>query len=307
MRPRAPMFSARSRALGPGSRIAVIAPSSPFDRDLFDRGIARLRSRYDVHADPRVFETHGFHAGPDDVRLGVIHDALRDDSIVALVAARGGEGATRLLPGLDLDLVARARKLLVGFSDITALHAAWRRAGVASLHANVITSLGRGTDDDARPWFDAVEGHPPAGWTDLESLSDERAAVTVEGPLVGGNLAVLAALAGTPHALDAHGAIVCLEDVGERPYRIDRMLTTLLESRAFDGALGFVLGDFTGAEPGADGVTARDVLTERLGALRVPVFAGAPMGHGERNSPLPLGVRARLHTGSLEFLEACCG
>lgn len=279
-------------------RAAVIAPSGPFDRVAFDAGIERLRSVAEVAVPADIGRRQGFLAGDDDSRLRELHAALEDDSCDILVAARGGYGATRILSRIDRDLVARARKPLVGFSDITALHASWHRAGVPSVHAANVTGLAKLSASDFAAWASAAKGN----FVPLATLRALRPG-DAEGPVVGGNLAVLAALAGTPCALDARDAIVLLEDVGERPYRIDRMLTTLLENGAFRGARGFVLGEFTRCDAGDDGISAESVLVERLGALGVPIYADAPVGHGDRNVPVPFGITAHLHQGALSFRD----
>jgi muramoyltetrapeptide carboxypeptidase len=129
--------------LRPGIRIQVIAPSSPFPLEDFERGVARLRQRYDVRFDPGLQERTGYLAGSDDRRATELLAALEDDSVHAIVVARGGYGATRLLDRFSPELVARHPKLLVGFSDASALHALWARAGLGSLHASMVASLGR--------------------------------------------------------------------------------------------------------------------------------------------------------------------
>jgi muramoyltetrapeptide carboxypeptidase len=191
----------------------------------------------------------------------------------------------------------------VGFSDVTALHAAWARAGVRSLHAPMVSALGRAGGALVDRWMSAVEGATPEPIGHLTALAGRGQA---EGPLVGGNLAVLAALAGTPFAPPLDGSILFLEDVGERPYRIDRMLTTLRHAGWLERVSGVVLGAFTGAEPAPDGTTSDEVLAERLGDLSVPVLGAIPAGHVDDNLELPLGARVALDgtRGELRFLEA---
>lgn len=290
------------RPLAPHGRIAVIAPSSPFDTGAFDRGIAKLRERYEVRYEPALLSRAGYLAGDDARRLAEIEDALRDDGVDAIVAARGGYGATRLLEHLDVALIAGNPKLLVGFSDVTALHAAWLRAGVRAIHAPMIAALGDADRARFDRWVAAVEGALPPPVRALERISGGRA----EGPLVGGNLAVLCALVGTPYAPPVEGAILFLEDVGERPYRVDRMLTTLRHAGWLSKIAGVALGAFTEGAAGPDGVTVEEVLVERLSTLGIPVAGGVPAGHVDDNLELPLGAPVVLDAdaGTLAFLEA---
>lgn len=289
----------------PGDRVAVIAPAGPFDVAAFERGVERLRTHYDVVVDPGVTQTHGFLAGSDARRLDELRGALADPDVRAVVAVRGGYGSARLLPSLSIQEVASAGKLLVGFSDITALHALWARAGVGSLHGPMVAALGRdGRDGETQlpRWRAAVAGETST-LTGLRPLQNGRA----RGVLRGGNLAVLCALLGTPYMPPLDGAVLFLEDVGERPYRIDRMLTSLLHSGALSSVAAVVLGHFTDCEPpdGSSHPAAEAVLRERLSELGVPVAAGLPAGHIDDNLPLPLGRTVELDadSGQLVFVD----
>jgi len=263
--------------------------------------VERLRTRYEVHFDEGLFERKGFLAGSDERRLAEIRGALSDDSVRAIIAARGGYGATRLLDRLSADEVRNANKLLVGFSDMTALHALWARARLRSIHGPMIASFGDHSTAFLQRWIATVEGAVPEPLIDLRPMAPGRAS----GPLVGGNLAVLAALAGTPYAPPLAGSILFLEDVGERPYRVDRMLTTLLHAGWFEKISGILLGAFTDAPPGPDGVTIWEVLGERLGNLGLPVLAGVPAGHIDDNLELPFGSPTAMdaEAATVTFLE----
>jgi muramoyltetrapeptide carboxypeptidase len=284
-------------------RIQVVAPSSPFPVEDFDRGVARLRLRYDVRYEPALFERQGYLAGADERRAAELLRAIEDDSVHAIVAARGGYGATRILDRLDPEKVASHPKLLVGFSDASALHALWARAGRGSLHASMVAALGRCDDVLVERWVRAVEGSPPGPLSGLTAIARGRAS----GVLLGGNLAVLTALLGTPHALPLAGCVLFLEEVGERPYRVDRMLTTWRNAGALASVRAVVLGAFTDAPPGPDGVTVEQVLAERLSDLGIPVLAGVPSGHVDDNLELPLGAVAEVNAdvGTLTFETEC--
>ncbi len=288
-------------ALRPGDAIRIVAPAGSFDATALAEGAARLRTRYEVRVGEGIGERRGYLAGDDRRRLEELHRALEEPDVRAIVCARGGYGAARLLDRLPSGTVRRSRKLLVGFSDVTALHAAWALAGLRSLHAPMVAWLGAASDDALARWFRAVEGEPPAPFA-TEAIVPGAA----EGPLVGGNLAVLAGLAGTPWFPPVDGAILFLEDVGERPYRVDRMLTQLRLAGVFGRVAGVAVGAFTGCDAGPDGTTVDAVLRDRLGDLAVPVVAGLPVGHVDDNVPLPLGARARIEAepSRLVVLEA---
>lgn len=290
---------AAPRTLGEGSHIRIVAPSSPFEADALRRGIDRLRTRFVVSHRDDLFERQGFLAGSDERRAEEIVAALEDAQVDVLCAARGGYGATRLLRALDVDRVARARKPIVGFSDVTALHALWARAGVPSMHGAMVATLGRMEPPLVERWMRALVA-PEARFQDLAVVVPGSA----EGPLRGGNLAVLAALSGTPYAMPLDGAILFLEDVGEAPYRVDRMLTTLRDAGALARVAGIAVGAFSECRPGPDGTAVEAVLWERLGDLGVPVVLGLPVGHVDDNHEVWLGAIARLdattRTGSLQ-------
>jgi len=296
----APVFRAPP-ALRPGSRLAVIAPSSPFPEENFRIGVERLRERYEVSYDEGVFARSGYLAGDDARRLEELRRAITDPAIDGIVAARGGYGATRLLPDLDVGLIAKHAKPLIGFSDVTALHALWARAGLRSLHGAMVAALGRGEAARMPRWFAAVEGGVPKPLSDLECIAPGRG----EGPLVGGNLAVLAALIGTGFEPPLTDTVLFLEEIGERPYRVDRSLTTLHQAGWLSNIQGVVLGCFTDCGTGKDGISVAEVLRERLGDLGVPVVSGVPAGHVADNVELPLGAPVVVDgdEGMLTFAE----
>ncbi len=267
-----------------------MAPSGPFDEAAFDAGIAFLRRRYEVRVDDEVRAKAGYLAGDDARRL----DELRR----AIVCARGGYGATRLLEELEPVEVRRARKLLVGFSDITALHALWARAGVGSMHGPMVTWLGHASEEARAAWVAALEGRTLHA-RGLERLVGGQA----EGLLLGGNLAVLAALVGTPFAPPLRDAVLFLEDVGEAPYRVDRLLTQLRHAGWLHAVRGVVLGEFARCAPGVHGVSVQTVLAERLSGLGIPVVAGLAAGHGAVNHALPFGARVTLDADAGILLE----
>jgi muramoyltetrapeptide carboxypeptidase len=283
----------KARPVREGSTLALVAPAGPFNRERFDDGVEWLRQRYVVQFDDGIFSKSGYFAGSDERRLNELLTAIRDPEIDAILCARGGYGATRLLPGLDPAEIAEANKLLVGFSDATALHSLWARAAVRSIHAPMVASLPSASDAVKQEWIRTLEGRDlPESW-DVETVVSG----TATGRLFGGNLAVLGALLGTPFEPPVNGTILFLEDVGERPYRIDRMLTSLIQAGWFERCAGVVLGAFTDGNPGDDGVTIEDVLKDRLGVLDIPVVSGFPAGHIDTNEPLTFGATAEIDGG----------
>ncbi|HEX9186468.1 MAG TPA: LD-carboxypeptidase [Vicinamibacteria bacterium] len=307
-------MATRPRALRPGDLVGVPAPAGPVDEAGLRRGVAELeRLGFAVRVAEGVLDRRGFTAGTVASRLRQLHDLWADPDVAAIVCARGGAGTIQLLPGLDRGLLARNPKVLVGYSDVTLLHLEMERLALASLHGPMVA---RELADGAEAYDHASlrhaltgEGEPYAsGPEDLEALAEGRA----EGVLRGGCLSMLAATAGTPWAprrLD-EPAILFLEDVDERPYRVDRMLRQMRAAGMFEGVRGVVFGDMKGCAPGIDDdYSLQDVLLEALAGLEVPVAIGLSSGHSSHpNVTLPLGVHGRLECAAgearLEVLEA---
>ncbi len=262
-----------------GDTVALIAPSGPVDPVRLTRGADMLAGLgLNVITGTRLLGRSGFLAGPDADRAADLQEAWCDPAVAAVICVRGGYGATRLLDLIDWDAMkAAGPKILLGSSDITALHLAFART------LDLATVFG---PMPACATISDPEGPEPRSFGHLrESLFEGAAAGPVtgdqvivpgraEGRLAGGNLTLLAALCGTPHALRTDGHILLLEDVGEEPYRVDRMLTQLLQAGSLDGAAGFVLGSWVGCGD------VLPVLVDRLAPLGVPIIAGLPIGHG---------------------------
>lgn len=288
----------RPPALAPQARIAVIAPASPIPRDRLDAGLATLRSwGYEpVEAAHLRDSDGGFLAGDDHARAADLSDAFADPDIHAVWVARGGYGSTRMVDLVRWRHLRDRPKPLLGFSDATAVHAAaWHRTGTVGLHSPVVVQLGElQPDGSAAAWLRSLlaggAGVLPVAPEDLRCVSPGSAT----GPVVGGNLAVLCSLIGTVDEVDTRGAILFLEDVGEVPYRIDRMLIQLLRAGALDEVEAIVTGRFTGAtvRGAMPPRTVDDVLEDTLGHLGIPVLSGLPVGHGPGSLTLPLGSRA---------------
>jgi muramoyltetrapeptide carboxypeptidase len=296
----------RAPRLRAGDVVRVVAPSGPVPRDAFQAGLSALKGRYDVRFDEGVFAREGFLAGPDERRLAELHAALADPDARAVLMARGGYGLLRILPFLDPAWLRAAPRPVVGFSDGTALLGYAARAGVVAIHGPVITQLGGLPEDDQRGLVRLLEEPAPGQLLDgLTEIIPGRA----QGRLLGGNLEVFSRLVGTPFMPDVSGAILFFEDLAERPYRVDRLLTHLDLAGVFGAASAVIAGDFASClepEPTrAASPTAQEVLIDRLGRLPIPVALGAPVGHGTRNVALPYGALVELDTrhGRLTALE----
>ncbi len=286
-------------ALVPGDLVAVVAPSSPFPRDELLRGLAWVRSRYRIRIVAGAFARDGYLAGSDRRRAGELAAAMADDEVRAIVAARGGYGAMRVLEHVAWDDFASKPKWIVGFSDVTVLHAMAWASGVASVHAPNATGLGRDcTAGERAAWLSCLERpRDTRVWSHLRVIRPGKA----RGPMIGGNLALLHALAAAGRLRVPQGAVVALEDVTEAPYRVDRMLTSLRLGGHLAGACALVLGGFDRCSPGSDGRTVEEVLDDRLGDLGIPVVAAAPFGHGARNEAFVLGKDVQLDGSTLRL------
>ncbi len=300
--------------LVPGSRILVVGPASaPLDPARTLRGITTLQSRgYTVETLRADFAAHGHLCGPDEARLAEFNAALARPDVQALFCVRGGYGALRLLPGLDYAAARRHPKLVVGYSDITALHLAlWTKAGLPGLSGPMVAVEWDAPDEksEALFWALARDGYAgplvgPGGEA-LEPVQPGRA----EGVLLGGNLSLVTRLIGTPYLPDLAGAILFLEDVGEEPYRLDGLFAHLKLAGILDAIGGLVLGGFTEAEP--DGtrpfLPTDEVIADYTRPLAIPVARGLVYGHFPAKNTLPIGVRARLVVGDgaaqLDVLE----
>lgn len=287
--------------LGPGARVALVAPAGPLTTpDDLPRALANARALgWDPVVGASAEARAAYFAGDDAARLADLNAALRDDAVDGIWCLRGGYGAMRLLPGIDWAALARRPKALVGYSDITALHAAAaaRVPGLVTFHGP--TARARLTDFSRASLVRAVAdgGDPCAASPPGDAPARILRAGRAEGWLAGGNLALLAALSGTPWLPSLQGAILVLEDVHEATYRIDRMLRTLLLAGALDGCAALVAGRFTDCPEQADADgrrTLADVIGEIGDALGVPTVLGVPVGHVDDQWTLPLGARATL-------------
>ena len=288
-------------AAKPGARIAIVSPASPFSREEFDRGVSELRRLgYNPTYDEDVFARSGTYvSGAAEVRAAAFSRAWSDPSIAALIAVRGGYGSVQVLPLLDQELIRRTPKLFIGYSDNTSI-LSWLtcRCGITALHGPMIEGrLAKGTEGyDAASMLAFMQNG--AG----RALSPDGLAVIrggeAAGPLFGGTLTQLTASLGAPYAFDPPaGCVLFLEDVNERPYRLDRMLTQLRLAGILSRARALIFGEMRGCDEANGQPCALDVVRAFAHDCEGPVITGFPSGHTIGPCwTLPLGVRVRVVT-----------
>ena len=295
---------AKPRALRPGGTIGIAAPAFPIDPKKLAAGEAMWRrAGFQVRRREDLLNVDGFLAGDDARRAKELSDLISDPQIDLVVCARGGYGCHRIVSALDARRVRAARKPLVGYSDITTL-LLWQRrcAGLVGFHGPM---LGKG-DQQAAEALAAL----------VSLLSGASAGPVLrgrgcggghaEGRLVGGNLVTLVASLGTPWEIDTRGAILLFEEIGERPYRIDRLLQQLRAAGKLDGVAGLGVGSLSGCDDSRyPRPSAEEVVSALVAPLRIPFVVGLPFGHGALNLAWPFGVRGRIdgQLGTVEPLE----
>lgn len=282
-----------------GDAVALVSPAGPVAAARVEAAVRELCSwglRPRVY--PHALDAEHFLAGSDANRVADLNDALADPEIRAVLCTRGGYGVQRIIEHVDYAAVRRDPKLVVGFSDITALHAAlWRHTGLVTVHGPVAAQLERGGLFASTLKQALMRTEPLV----LEADRDEptfsvRTSGIAHGTLLGGNLSILSTCVGTPFMPDLSGAILLIEDVGELAYRVDRLLTHLGNCGLLQRLAGIAVGQFSEPGHGNNPVRPADVLTERLARLGIPVLGGLSIGHGERNLAVALGSPAILNT-----------
>jgi len=282
-------------ALQPGARVALVAPAGVIRRkEDLDRACENVQSfGWTPIVGANVRRRVGYLAGTDEERLADLNSALRDDEIDAVWCIRGGYGSMRLLDRIDYDALVRRPRPVIGFSDVTAIHSAiQRRTGLITFHGPTARaripefareSLRRALVEQADSCGLAAGGR---------TVASGRAV----GRLIGGNLALVTALMGTPYAFDFNEAILVIEDIGEAVYRIDRMLRQLVLAGALERCAALVTGDFRPPkeEVSGDNRALADVIAEAAGSAGIPCISGAPFGHISNQWTIPLGARAEL-------------
>lgn len=299
--------------LQPGDTVGFITPGSFATDEALQKAWTNIEKLgLKVKPGKNLRALRGFNAGTDAQRLEDIHQMFADPEVKAVWCVRGGYGCTRLLPFLDFNLIQQNPKVFIGYSDITALlHAIHLNTGLVCFHGPVAAS--NFTDYNlselenllfrasSRHTILMAEAQKEKAASEYQPSVIQRGSAT--GVLCGGNLSLMAAMAGTPHAFDLSGKLVFIEEVEERPYRVDRMLTTLLQASNLHKAAGIALGVFSACQPKPDerSLSLMETLQDRLGGLGMPVVYGLSFGHVAENCTLPVGIPATLDTATLSL------
>lgn len=303
------------RALKKGSAVALVAPAGPAADAAEVRQAVRVLEEmgYEARVSSGCYAQYGYLAGQDEARARELNAAFADPEIEGIFCMRGGYGCSRILDRVDYDCVRRSPKVFVGYSDITALHIAFNRlCGLLTFHgpmpgsdAAVLLRPGRTREGLLRAvgvGWPLGRLHNP-GEEPLWALVPGRAA----GRLAGGNLSLAAASLGTPYEIDTRGCLLFLEEIGEYPYRVDRMLSQLRLAGKFRDCCGVVLGDFRdcGAENPERSLELRQIFDDLLVPEGKPVLCGLRAGHCVEKLTLPLGAKAEMDAGagSLRIVE----
>ena len=295
----------KPRALPAGGTLGIAAPAGPVDPARLAAGEAALREAgFRVVRRDDLLARHGYLAGDDARRAAELSELWADPAVDAIVCARGGYGCQRIVPLLDAARARAARKPLVGYSDVTTL-LLWQRrcAGLVGFHGPMLERGGELAPDVLGAWLDALGGRDPE---QRVLRGSGRGGGRASGRLVGGSLTLVTASLGTPWEIDTRGAVLLLEEVGEKPYRIDRSLAQLRAAGKLDAVAGIGFGALVGCEdPRYPECSPLEAVLDALRGLRVPVVAELPFGHVEGNQIWPVGARARIdgERGEIAILE----
>ncbi|MBA4494310.1 LD-carboxypeptidase [Paenactinomyces guangxiensis] len=302
----------KPKALQPGDTIGIVAPSSPAEPEQIELALQIFANfGYRVKLGRSVNQRNGYLAGSDTLRAEDINRMFADPSVKAVFCLRGGYGATRMLDLIDYEIIRQNPKIFVGYSDITAIHLAiQKRTGLVTFHGPMVIELAK--QSDSLSWsalFRHLTNPCPLGRYpgQREIFQYTVTGGTATGPLVGGNLSLLASTTGTPYEVETAGKILFIEEVGEEPYRLDRMLTQLRSAGKLQEANGILFTDCSDceAEEEEKSLTIQEVLYDIIQPLGVPSYYGLKAGHCIPNLTLPIGVNARLNAteGWLEIAE----
>lgn len=297
-----------------GDLIGIVSPASRImDPARIEKGIAYLeRLGYRTVTGEHVLKTYGYLAGTDEERVADLHRMFADPQVKAIMCIRGGYGTPRLLSLIDYRLIARNPKVFVGYSDITSLQLAlWKKCGLVTFQGPMVgvdmpEQLDAYTEDLFWRLLTSPKKAGPVVPADNPSIEIRKGKAA--GRLLGGNLAHLAGAVGTVHMPSFKDALLFIEDIGEEPYRIDRMMTQLRHARLFEQVKGILGGQFTDCEikdPSKPTLTVDQVFQEFGGTCPLPFLTHLPFGHESHKMTIPMGIRARLDAGAgtLEFLE----
>ncbi|WP_047419738.1 LD-carboxypeptidase [Cellulophaga sp. Hel_I_12] len=301
-----------------GDTIGLIAPASAIKEDVLEAAKETLRSLgfipYHTH---RILGNHGYFSNTDEERATDLNEMFANPNVHGILCARGGYGCTRIMQSIDYDLIKKNPKVLLGFSDITALaNGIYKKTGLITFHGPVGSTLNNEYSIEQleniliTPKDNLRIENVSLDDTQMKDSEFERYTINsgkATGKLVGGSLTLITAMIGTPHEIDFTGTIVCIEDVEEAPYRMDRMLTQLLEGPTFKKAAAVMLGVSKGCDkpPKPDGFTLKEVMIDRIKPLNIPAAYGMSFGHVDHNFTIPIGIAATFDADAmtLDLLE----
>jgi muramoyltetrapeptide carboxypeptidase len=301
----------RPSVLRKGDCVGLVAPSSPFQRDAVEHGIRFIEEQGFVvrHRADLFARRSGFLAGGDQERADEMHEMFEDPEIRAVFVVRGGYGAQRILDRLDPSLLERHPKIFLGYSDATCLLTfLLQRVGLVCFHGPVVSEMGALSELTRNCLLQLLTGCGPLGPIPAGGIRWIRKGLA-RAPIVGGNLSLVCSTLGTPWELDTQGRILLLEDRGEKPYRVDRLLIQLRQAGKLSSIAGLLFGGFERGQPGENELLEREymneVLRENTRDLDVPVACDLPVGHGQHNLALPFGVLAEMNgrEGRVSILE----
>ena len=287
-----------------GDSIGIIAPAGPVDPTDLEPAIGLLESfGHRTIPSNRLYDKKEYLAGDDEVRLEALHTMFEDSEIKAILCARGGYGTVRILDRIDFDLIRDHPKIIVGYSDITALLLSiYRYTGLVTFHGPVVREFLKNSEQNLNAILELVRGEtlPRLSLTNGSALRQGKGT----GILLGGNLSLMTSLIGTPFLPSCKGAIVFIEDRDEPLYRVDRMLTQLRLSGVLNEIHGLVAGRF---EECGDMDAIEGLLLDTVKDQDIPVMTGLPVGHGKENITLPLGLKVSIDTDqmALSLAEPC--
>ena len=288
----------RPLRLKKGDAVGIVAPASHFDLDIFHKGIAVLESMgFNPVMDDGLYEKENYFAGPDEHRADLINRYFSDKKIKAIICARGGFGSIRILSLLDFQSIQANPKCFVGFSDITAiLSVLSQKCGFTVFHGPNVTTLGKASQKIKDAFYSALATDRSVRMKAQKGIILKSGTAT--GQVAGGNLTTLCHLLSTPYQSDFTDRLLLLEDTGEAPYRIDRMLTQMKLAECFGGIAGLILGTFRGC--GRKDEIYR-IAFDAFQEYDIPMLAGFPVGHGQSNLMVPMGLTATMDTDLKEL------
>ncbi|MCX7885339.1 MAG: LD-carboxypeptidase [Caloramator sp.] len=294
----------KAKKLRKGQKIGIVAPASPvFEKEKIDIGVKILKEHgYDVVLGNSCFEKYGFIAGKDKIRAKDINDFFKNDEIDAIVCLRGGYGSIRILEMIDYNIIKDNPKIFCGYSDITALHLAiYKNTNLVTFHGPMISDISQGDEFTIKSFINCLSGKIKDESYSLKVLKGGN----IEGRIFGGNLSIICSLIGTPYENNFKDKILFIEDIGEEPYRVDRMLQQLRLCGTFKNVKAIILGQFTDCSPKHEekSLSFNQVIEDFFSNIKKPIYCGLLAGHDKNKITIPLNVNVKIIDGELYFNE----